>query len=443
MFFRSFKSLAATSLTTLLLSACGGGGDPAPAPTNFDVTALESSVSVSWKPTSGVEYWLFYGPTSVAPTDVSSLTGWIGLPGGSVILNLSTSPRVITGLVNGTDYSFTANGRTDGGPGGPGATPKPATPRLAGATWTADKDVITTTPTLRSVAHSATVATTTTASVSTYVAAGEGGAIYTSQNGSTWSTVNTAPGNINGASYGGGSYKLVGDAGVVLTSSDAATWTAVVDTKTSDNLHAVAHNPSGLSVAVGANGTILYSGNGTTWAAANYSGTAPNNHWYAVTYSSFNVGSNTAGTWVAVGDGGTMVQSADGITWTTVATGITTDLRGIASGITKAATTTAASETTFVAVGADGASGALFTSKDGLTWAAPTPSVTGVNLNAVTFGTQFIAAGAGGNIFYSTDGVLWPQAVVPASSTGDIFAVVRGTLAYSAVGADGTNLFAK
>jgi hypothetical protein len=138
-----------------------------------------------------------------------------------------------------------------------------------------------------------------------------------------------------------------------------------------------------------------------------------------------------------------MVQSADGITWTTVATGITTDLRGIASGITKAATTTAASETTFVVVGADGASGALFTSTDGITWAAPTPSVTGNNLNAVTFGTQFIAVGAGGNIFYSTDGALWTSAVVTPGSANDLFAVVRGTLAYSAVGASGTNLFAK
>lgn len=128
MFFRSFKLFAAASLTALLLSACGGGGDPAPAPTGLKVTPGESSVTVSWKVTSGVEYWLFYGPTSIAPADASSLSGWIGLVGGSVLLDVRTSPRVITGLDHLTEYSFTVNGRTDGGPGGPGAAPIKATP---------------------------------------------------------------------------------------------------------------------------------------------------------------------------------------------------------------------------------------------------------------------------------------------------------------------------
>lgn len=439
MFFHSFKLFATTSLTTLLLSACGGSGDPAPAPTGLTVTPAESSVSVSWDVTSGVEYWLFYGLKSIAPTDVSSMTGWIGLPGGSVTLDLSTSPRVITGLVNGTDYAFSVNGRTGGGPGGPGAAPVIAAPRLAGATWTVGAP-ITNAPTLRGVAHRATVATITTASVSTYVAGGVGGAMFSSNDGTSWTTIAPITSNtLNGASYGGGSYKLVGDAGVVLTSSDAVTWNAR-SSGTNSNLHAVAHNLSGVSVAVGAAGTIIYSGDGTTWSAASYSGTAPTSDLYAVTYSSFNIGTNTAGTWVAVGAGGTMAQSADGVNWKLVNTGITADLRGIASGIATAATTATPSVTTFVAVGA---SGALFTSTDGVAWAPQAVPVAGINLNAVTYGTQFIAVGAGGNIFYSTDGALWTSAVVTPGSTNDLFSVVRGTLAYSAVGASGTNLFAK
>jgi hypothetical protein len=437
MFFRSFKLFAATSLTTLLLSACGGGGDPAPAPTGLTVTPAESSVSVSWDATSGVEYWLFYGPTSIAPADASSMAGWIGLPGGNVLLNLTTSPRVISGLVNGTDYSFTANGRTDGGPGGPGATPVIAVPRLAGATWTAGA-AITNAPSLRGVAHSATVASSTAASVSTYVAGGVGGAMFASNDGAIWTAITPiSSSTLNSASYGGGSYKLVGDSGIVLTSSDAVTWNAR-SSGTTNNLYGVAHNALGVSVAVGAGGTIIYSGDGTTWATA---GTVPtNSDLYAVTYSSLNVGSNTAGTWVAVGAGGTTVQSADGITWTTVATGITTDLRGIASGITTAATTTTTSVTTLVAVGA---SGALFSSTDGVTWISQAAPVSGINLNAVTYGTQFIAAGDGGTVLYSADAVLWKSAVVTPGSTNDLFAVVRGTLAYAAVGAAGTNLFAK
>lgn len=140
---------AAALLAVLLSVACGG--DSAPAATGLKVTAGEA-------------------------TDTTSMQKWIGLPGGNVLLKV-TSPYVVSGLVNGTNYSFSVNGRTDGGPGGPGATPASATPKLAGSTWTAG-----TAPgsnDLRSVAYGATTATTT-ASVSTYVTAGMGGAMYSS-----------------------------------------------------------------------------------------------------------------------------------------------------------------------------------------------------------------------------------------------------------------------
>ena len=135
MFLRSFKLFAAVLLGMVLSTGCGGG-DAAPAPTGLAVTAGESSVTVSWDMASGVEYWLFYAPTSLAPTDTASMQRWFGLPGGSTLLKVS-SPYVVSGLVNGVSYSFSVNGRIDGGPGGPGATPVTAKPRLAGALWTA------------------------------------------------------------------------------------------------------------------------------------------------------------------------------------------------------------------------------------------------------------------------------------------------------------------
>src|ERR1035437_7105406 len=103
MFLRSFKLFLATWMALLLLAACGG--DPAPAPTGLSVAAGDTSATLSWDMTDGVEYWLFFGPTSVTPADTSSMHSWVGLPGGNVLLK-AVSPFLITGLSNGTSYSF-------------------------------------------------------------------------------------------------------------------------------------------------------------------------------------------------------------------------------------------------------------------------------------------------------------------------------------------------
>jgi len=446
MFLRSFKLFAAALITAVLSVACGG--DAAPAPTGLTVTATgESSATMSWNMASGVEYWLFYGPTSVAPTDTTSMHNWIGLPGGNVLLKV-TSPYVVSGLVNGTPYSFSINGRTDGGPGGPGTTPVLATPRIAGSSWTAG-----TAPSsidLRSVAFGATTATTT-ASVATYVAAGAGGAMYSSSDGATWSAINfVTASNLNGASYFG-NYTLVGDGGVVITSPDAVTWTTQTS-GTTQNLYAIASNNLSLNVAVGANGSIITSPDGVTWTLR---ASPTSQSLYAVTYSPYNQGTNTLGTWVAVGNNGTMVQSVDGgVTWGTVnvGAGVTANLRGIAYGTS----TSAASVVTqaFVAVGA---SGTVLGSPDGLNWTVQA-ALGGNNLNTVTAAltigpptgtvvTQYVAAGAGGAIFTSTDGLNWNTTNSTTLTSNALYAVTRdttaGELGYVAVGQAGTNLLSK
>src|SRR5450759_2447635 len=88
MFLRSFKLFAAALLAVVVLVACGG--DSAPAATGPSVKAGESTVTVSWNMTPGVEYWLFFAPTSIAPTDTTSMHSWIGLPGGGSLVNVSS-----------------------------------------------------------------------------------------------------------------------------------------------------------------------------------------------------------------------------------------------------------------------------------------------------------------------------------------------------------------
>jgi hypothetical protein len=430
MFLRSFKLFVAALATALVLLSVGcGNGEPAPAPTGLAVSAGESSATVTWSMTDGVEYWLFFGPSSVAPTTTSSMQGWFGLPGGNVLLK-ATSPYVVTGLPNGLDYSFSVNARTSGGPGGPGSTAVTVTPRIAGANWLAGNTVPATTD-LRSVTFGATTGTTTTVPVNTYVAAGTGGAIYSSLDGATWSAVNyTSSRNINAAGYFG-TFKLVGDGGLVLLSSDAASWTPQAS-GTTQNLYAIASNFLSLNVAVGANGTIISSADGINWTAATNSGTTRD--LYAVTYAAYG-----SGLWLAVGAGGTMVQSTDGLTWTRVASNTLADLRSITYGTLLSTSTTGVVTATsaFVVVGA---AGTVLSSADGATWSTQTVAGAG-NLNAVTYGTQYVTVGAGGKVFISADGVNWTPAA-PVTSQ-NLYAVTRGALTYSAVGAAGANLLSK
>ena len=408
---RSFSIAALLALSMSLLASCGGGdASSAPAPTGLAVKSAESTATVTWNMVEGVEYWLFYGPTSTAPTQVSAMSSWIGLVGGASPIKVG-SPYVVGALANGTSYSFSVNGRVNGGPGGPGATPVLATPQLAGTTWTVG------TPAGTNALKAAVYG-------GSYVAAGSNGAIFASTDGSTW----TASSYANTRNWNGGSYfltyKLVGDGGAVLTSPDAATWT-LQNPGTTQNLNAIATNGLNLNVAVGANGTIISSADGVSWTAV-ASGTTKT--LYGVGYSTFN-----GGLWMAVGAGGTLLTSPDAITWTAQNSGTATDLRDVVLG-TNATTAT----TVFVAVG----SGAtILSSADAVSWTSrAAPAL--VDLKSVDYGTQFIAVGAGGNIFKSTDGATWTLSPV-AGSTADLNAVIRGNLAYVAVGAAGTNLLAR
>ncbi len=413
------KLLLSVIFTTVLVLACGGDSAPAPA-AGITVTAAESSVTVRWNMDNGVDYWLFYGPTSLTPTDTSTMKGWIGLPGGGTLTGVS-SPSVISGLANGVSYSFSVNGRTNSGPGGAGSPPVAVTPRLAGAMWTAA-------PVVSASDFRCVISNGST----TYVAAGTGGAMFSSPDGSTWTAINYQTANrLNAALYQGG-YRLVGDGGLILASTDAVTFSAQTS-GTNQNLYAVASNFSTLNVAVGASGSIVTSPLGSIWTSVANSGT--NQDLYGVAYGVI----NNVGTWVGVGAGGTIVKSTDGVTWVTATSGTNAHLRGIAYGYS-----TATGLPVWVAVGD---AGTVISSADGSTWTSKTlTSTTGTagipgNLNAVTYGTQFVVVGDSGQVFYGTDGQTWTAAA--GVTTANLYAVARGPYTYVAVGASGSNLVSK
>jgi hypothetical protein len=395
-----FKSILLALGVVLVLAGCETGSSASP-PDAVNVVAGDGSVTLTWVMEPDVVYWVFSAAADgVTPENCSSL------PECKTIM-AAVSPQVVSGLTNGTTYSFTINGRIDGGPGGTGSTPVSAVPRLAGASWNAGAS-------LGSVdLHGVTYG-------DSFLAVGSGGSMFSSSDGISWAALNSGIAtDLNAAIYGNAGYIAAGAGGVMLRSTDElVSWTQLVSCTTND-LYAMSYNGSQF-LAVGANGTIITSDGGEIWTCR-YSNTS--SHLYGVAYGN--------GVYVAVGVGGTIQTSIDGINWQAALSQTTLDLKGVAYGVD-----------VFVATGT---AGALLTSTDGLTWMPQTPIASSPTLNAVIYGdefygTQFVAVGNNGAIFTSTDGIAWAS---PASNnTNNLYAVTYGNYGYSSVGAAGSSLTA-
>lgn len=406
---------AAVILSILFLAGCAAR-DSAP---SITVVPGDGFVTVTWDSTSGTSYTLYRATTSGAsfdPDNCPSVSGCLSRT------NVS-SPYVMSGLVNGINYSFLLTASTNGNSAGSPSPVVSAVPRIAGSLWIPNTS--TNANALRGVAQNGNV----------FVAVGDSGALFSSTvNAAGWTTwdtwanvTNPLPAvNLNAVTFGG-VYLAAGAGGTILLSSDAATWAAQTSGTTNDLL-ALASNGNSRYVAVGTAGTIVYSDGGNTWLKA----TSPtSNTLYGVTY-----GGNL---FVAVGAQGTVLTSSDGATWSSVTSNTPQDLRGVAYGASNLGAGT------FVAIGA---AGALITSADvGATWTLQAPIGTGNTLNAVTFGKQFVAVGDAAAIFTSEDGLTWTHQVSTPAITDNLYAVKNFTnsysgIGYAAVGATGRNLSA-
>lgn len=438
------------AVAALFLTGCiGSGGSSASAPTDVKVTPKDGRVVVTWTMEPSVQYWIFHANGSgVTPQNCSSM------PLCYTAINV-TSPASVSGLTNGLLYSFSINGRKNGGPGGAGSVAVQTSPRLSGATWTPDTSPAT--GNLRGVAYGAY-----NAIGARFIAAGDSGALYSgtvyttpdatlgAKTGITWSQlVNplAAPlaTNFNAVNYDSfrGKYLVVGTGGkiITMTPSLSTTWTELTGYTGGQSLLAIANNAAGFTVVTGAGGTIITSGDGgSTWTVQN-SNTANALNGVAYGY----VTALAVNRFVAVGASGTVRYSTDGVIWT-AATSVSTasEIKGVTYGMVGGVGT-------FVAVTADGN---VITSKDGSTWT--TPVLVSSALNAVTVSLNaavplsstvttvtnaLVTADNTGNLFRSTDGgATWTQVY---SGATPLYAVTHGGLFdYSAVGTSGLSLYA-
>lgn len=409
MHFSLIRQAFAAFFVALVVSACGGGS-PAAAPMGgINVVPGDSKATVSWTMEPGVQYWVFYAPVSTKFPNIST-TNWVNTPGAQAFINVK-SPYSVTGLANGFQYSFTVNGRTGDGPGGPGAPSVTALPRPAGTTWAKGGD--SGNSSLRTVTYGIG-----TDNLGYYVSQGDNGTTYKSTTGLTWTAAPAASATqINSNIYTLSRFIGVGNAGTIVSSTDLATWTKVVS-GTTENLNSISSNGA-LAVTVGNNGVIRTSTDGATWNAATTVPTTKN--LYGVTYSG-------NGFWIAVGAGGTVLTSTDGATWTNNASGTTADLRAV--------TVQVISSYTFVAVGDNGT--VVSSPNNGTTWTVQPTGITGNFLAVSPSTSQLVAVGAGGLIAASTDGVTWTTRT--SGTTADLFSVLAGLSQYVVVGSGGVNI---
>lgn len=407
-------------LAAFLVAACGGSSTsntPAPPVGGISLEAGDSQVTVSWKETPGVEYWIFAAPNNPG----LSLSNWLATTGSTYRLKV-TSPFVVTGLTNGTPYSFLMTGRINSGPGGDATPTVTATPRLAGTTWTTGASLNTGTQT--GLTYGSYLDTASNTTKFSYLAVGNGGRMFTATGIDTWTALTSvATSDLNAADFGFAKFIAAGAAGKVIYSTDTKTWTQATSI-TAQNLNALANNGS-VVVAVGDNGTIITSKDAITWSAAT---SVPSSaHLYGVTYTA-------SGTWVAVGAAGTILTSPDGATWTAQTSASAANLKAVGA---LASVLNGTTSYQFIAVGANGT---VLSSPDAITWTAQNANTT-ASLNAISSVNQFLVVGSNGTILTSSDGLTWARQA--SNSSAELKTLLRAENQYIAVTTAGGILSSK
>jgi hypothetical protein len=234
-------------------------------------------------------------------------------------------------------------------------------------------------------------------------AVGSGGMIWTSTNGTSWTSRQTTTTNgLNSVAWGP-VVVIVGNTGTIYTATVQAPTTLTGRTSgTSRDLHGVTWDSvQSQFVAVGLGGTILTSQTGSTWTQR-VSGTTANLR--AVT--------RNGSILVAVGDAGIILTSPDGATWTTRTSGTTKNFYAV----------TGRAGSSFVASGEDGL---IRTSADGIAWTDVNIGLHAVIYSLAYNGTTLTAVGVDGLVLTSTNaGANWAIEKLSTSSG------LRGVTAY-------------
>ena len=209
--------------------------------------------------------------------------------------------------------------------------------------------------------------------------------------------------DINSVAFGAGRYVAVGDGGAIFSSSDGLTWSKK-DSKTTGTLWSVIYG-NDLFVAMGGANTIRTSSNGEEWAVRRYVGEGE------LLFSAVYAG----GQFVIVGargirDTNGRITGTRGVIVTSV-NGITWNERSLPSTVPRL-NSIAYAGGKFVAVG-NGET--IVTSSDGITWSRTHPASSSSTANhlvkVIPAAGGFVAVGLNGVVITSTDGTSWTRRI--------------------------------
>ena len=426
-----FRVMALASL--IALAGCHRQANaPGEAPTGLEVAPGEGQVTVSWDQQPGLTYWIFFQ----AGGSVEARS-----PGVPLIFD-AHSPRVVAGLANGVEYAFVINATNQDSKAGPSTPVARAIPILAGASWKSGTPLGSSPQNLNGVAYNpflnrivavGNLAPGTPPTPTIFA----GDFNYTSANPpgvTAWTPATSIPAgfasDLSAVTFDGSQFIALGTDGSILKSPDGNTWTAATSVP-SGGMNSIAFgivSNAVVYVAVGNGGKIFTSAdNLVTWTTVSTTGS----DLYNVSFPN--------GTFVATGANGTLLTSADASTWVAPNSNTPNALRGATYGTGSAAGASAQ----YVVVGD---SGTIVTSTDGTTW-SPTTLPGLPNLQAIRFGTRFVAVGQevvigqGAAAVYSDDAINWSSSSVPGSA--DLAAITFTPAMYLAVGASGANAVSK
>lgn len=192
----------------------------------------------------------------------------------------------------------------------------------------------------------------------------------------------------------------------VSAGAGGATWSSRINTTRAD-LHGVAANAAGRFVAIGDGGSACTTTDGIQWAALVL---GVNKNMKAIECND--------GTFIAVGDGGAILRSIDGQNFVQrAAPNAAINLSDIAC-----------SGPRWLAVGSNGAAGAIIVSDDdGMTWANVIDNPGGYPNLCVEYGDCWMVGGANGQILTSDTGLSFTNRAFGAITKVDDIAFDNGT----------------
>jgi len=255
------------------------------------------------------------------------------------------------------------------------------------------------------------------ASGQTIFAGTEDGITRSTDNGLTWSTVNTGLANTDVWSLEtDGSSVFAGTAAGVFRSTDnGATWEITDTTFKNTGTESLHLNGNHLFAGTGGSGVFRSSNNGATWDSADVGLT--DNYVFTVTSSGANIYAGTGGQ-------GVFRSTNNGTNWTPLASGVYPIVRAL---------------TCFAgSIYAGGANGTYRSTNDGSSWTSSSSGLTNnFILNFSVYQSNIFACGHGG-VYVSTDsGSTWIEMNLGLPQKGVHSIAIAGTTIFAGVDSSG------